>query len=306
MAILVKASSRVDEWMSELRAALPNEELRVWPDVGNIDEIEYLIAWKMDPADLATLSNLQFILCLGAGTEQWQLPGIDVPVVRLADPEMANEMAAYSLAWVLRHQRRFVELEQQQRDEQWTVLEHAQPYRYRVGVLGYGEIGSRISRAFRELGYAVNAWTRSGRDEEGVQHFAGEAELTDFLASSDAVINVLPSTEATTGLLTADRLAQFAEGSIFVNVGRGTVLTDEADLVHALDHGPLAAAVLDVTSPEPPVEGSPLYHHAAVTLTPHISGMTQVRSAAKLIGENVDRLRAGDEPFPLLDRARGY
>jgi len=156
------------------------------------------------------------------------------------------------------------------------------------------------------VGYPVNAWTRSGRDDETVRHYAGQEQLGEFLAASDAVVNVLPSTESTTGLLTADRLNQFAEGSIFVNVGRGSVLADEAELLHALDHGPLAAAVLDVTSPEPPVDGSPLYTHPAVTLTPHISGMTQVRSAAKIIAANIKRLRAGDPPFPMLDRTRGY
>ena len=120
------------------------------------------------------------------------------------------------------------------------------------------------------------------------------------------MVNVLPSTDATTGLLSAERLAQFAPGSIFVNIGRGTVLGDEADLIAALESGPPKAAVLDVTDPEPPAEGSPLYTHPQVTLTPHISGMTQVRSAARLIAANVARLRAGQEPFPLLDRTRGY
>jgi glyoxylate/hydroxypyruvate reductase A len=49
-----------------------------------------------------------------------------------------------------------------------------------------------------------------------------------------------------------------------------------------------------------------LFAHPAITLTPHISGMTQVRSAAKLIAENVRRLRSGEAPFPVLDRTRGY
>lgn len=306
MAIVVKPAGRVDEWAAELRAQMPSEDLRIWPDIGDPTEAEYLIAWRATIDELATMPNLQMIFCMGAGTEQWQQPGIELPVVRLADPEMANEMAGYCVAWVLRHQRRFHDLQVSQQAGEWKVPEITQPYRYRVGVLGYGEIGSRISRAFADLGYAVNAWTRSGRDEERVTHYAGVAQLADFLGASDAVINVLPSTEATTGLLTSERLAQFAAGSIFVNVGRGTVLADEADLIEALDDGPIAAAVLDVTSPEPPVPDSPLWAHPSVTLTPHISGMTQVRSAATLIASNVALLRAGEQPRPMLDRNRGY
>jgi len=306
MAIVVNPSSRDEQWKAELRAQMPDEELWFWPNIGDPAEVEYLIAWVMSRKDLATFTNLKAALCVGAGTEQWQKPGIEVPVVRLADPEMANEMAAYALHWVIRHQRRFAEAEQTQRVGEWVVPDHKQPYEYHVGVLGYGEIGSRIGRAFGDLGYAVSAWTRSGRDEPGVRHFAGDDQLEQFLASSDAVINVLPSTAETTGLLTAERLGQFVDGAIFVNVGRGTVIADEADLIAALDAGPLAAAVLDVTNPEPPAEGSPLYTHPAVTLTAHLSGMTQIRSAASLIAANIARMRAGEEPFPLLDRTRGY
>ena len=306
MAIVVKSGGRVEEWTAELRAQMPHEDLRAWPDIGNPAEVEYLIAWRASSEELATLPNVQVVLCQGAGTEQWQKPGIDVPVVRLADPEMASEMAGYAVAWVVRHQRRFDDLATAQRRGEWTMLDHAQPYGYRVGVLRYGEIGSRIGRAFADLGYAVNAWTRSGRDEDDARHYAGLDQLDDFLGASDAVINVLPSTAATTGLLTAERLAHFVSGSIFVNVGRGTVLAAEADLVEMLDNGPIAAAVLDVTEPEPPMEDSPLWTHPAITLTPHISGMTQVRSAAKLIANNVARLRAGEQPFPMLDRSRGY
>ena len=306
MAIVVNPFSRVEQWKAELVAQMPDEELWFWPEIGDPSEVEYLVAWILSRKDLATFTNLKAVLCLGAGTEQWQKPGIDLPVVRLADPAMANEMAAYALSWVIRHQRDFAAAEQTQRQGQWKVPPHKQPYEYRVGVLGYGQIGARISRAFADLGYPVAAWSRSGRDEPGVRHFAGTEQLEDFLGTNDAVINVLPSTADTTGLLTAERLSQFVEGSIFVNVGRGTVLADESDLIAALDDGPLTAAVLDVTNPEPPVEGSRLYTHAAVTLTAHLSGATQVRSAAGLIAANVARMRAGEEAFPLLDRARGY
>ena len=306
MTIVVNPGGRFEQWTSALVDAMPHEDLRVWPDIGDPAEAEFLVAWRMTVEDLDLLPNLRAILCTGAGTEQWQKPGIDVPVVRLADPAMANEMAAYALAWVIRHHRGFAAAEASQRDGAWKVPPHESTWNYRVGVLGYGEIGSRISRAFRDLGYSVNAWTRSGREEEGVSHFAGQDGLGDFLANSDAVINVLPSTNATTGLLTAERFAQFVEGSIFVNVGRGTVVADEAELVAALDSGPMAAAVLDVTEPEPPADGSPLYSHPAVTLTAHLSGATQIPTAARLIAANVARLRAGEPAFPLLDRTRGY
>lgn len=306
MAVLLNPFSRVDQWRAEFEPLLADEDVRWWPEVGDPTEIEYVIAWIMPRSALQSFTNLKAVFSLGAGTEQWQKPDMpDVPVVRLADPAMASEMAAYALAWVIRHQRKFSQAEQHQDAGEWIVPPYTQSWEYRVGILGHGTIGARIGQAFQDLGFAVNAWSRSARETPGVTHYAGLDELDAFLGASDAVINVLPSTAATTGLLTAERFAQFVPGSVFVNVGRGTVL-DEQALIAALDDGPLDAAVLDVTHPEPPVEGSPLYSHPDVTLTAHLSGATQVRSAAQLVAGNLARLRAGQTVEPILDRSRGY
>lgn len=313
MAVLVNPFSRVDEWRAALSQALPNEELRWWPEIGDPGDVDYLIAWRLPRSTMAECVNLKAILSLGAGVEQWLRPGTpDVPIVRLADPAMSDEMAAYSLVWVLRHQRNFAASEAMIDAREWGRVSYVHATRFRVGILGFGTIGQRIGRAFTELGIGVNAWTRTPKDLGGfdgdsdVVNFAGPETLEAFLASSDAVINVLPSTSETRGLLDAERLAQFREGSLFVNIGRGSVLADEAALLHSLDHGPLAAAVLDVTDPEPPAADSALYDHPAVTLTPHLAGSTNVATAAQLIAANVHRLQAGTPAFPLYEAQRGY
>lgn len=293
--------------MRELQALLPEEEFHLWPDCPDRDAVELIVAWRMKRVDLASFPRLQAILSLGAGAEQWQKPGIpDVPIVRLADPAMSDEMAAYALHWVLRLQRHFDVMAEQQEDGAWELVDYVQASNFRVGILGYGVIGSRIGKAFSDLGYAVNVWSRSGTTDITVTSYAGNDELEMFLGSSDAVINVLPSTTATQGLLDRARLAQFADDAVFVNIGRGNVLESEADLVDAIDNGPIRAVVLDVTNPEPPEDGSPLYRHPEVHLTPHVAGGTQVRSAARLIAENVARIRSGATPVPLVDRSRGY
>lgn len=307
MSIVLNPWARDEEWLEALSQMLPDEHISLWPECPDPAEVEFVIAWRMKRADLATFTSLRAILSLGAGAEQWQKDGTpDVDIVRLADPAMSDEMAAYALHWVIRLQRRFDVMAEQQAAGAWELVDWPQAPGFRVGILGYGTIGSRIGRAFSDLGYPVNAWSRSGTSDVAVQSFAGADELSDFLGSSDAVINVLPNTEATAGLLDADRLAQFANGSIFVNIGRGTVLSSEADLLHALDTGPLRAVVLDVTDPEPPAPDSPLFAHPAVHLTPHVAGSTQVRTASRLIADNIMRVRAGERPFPLVDRTRGY
>ncbi|MDW3177173.1 MAG: glyoxylate/hydroxypyruvate reductase A [Acidimicrobiia bacterium] len=307
MSIIVNPWNRPEEWLEHLRSALPTEEIHAWPECPDARAVEFVVAWRMKRTDLATFTGLRAILSLGAGAEQWQKDGTpDVDIVRLADPAMSDEMAAYALHWVIRLQRGFDATDDRQRRGVWAEVDYVQAANYRVGVLGYGTIGGRIGRAFTDLGYRVNAWSRSGTDDENVQSFRGDHELATFLGHSDVVINVLPNTAETTGMLDSARLSQFADGAILINIGRGTVLSSEADLIEALDHGPLRAAVLDVTDPEPPHSDSPLWAHAAVHLTPHIAGSTQVASAARLVADNILRIRRGEQPFPLVDRARGY
>ena len=306
MSIVLNPYARPDDWMAELTSVLPGEQIHAWPDVGDPEAVEFVIAWRMPRSALQSFTNLRAILSLGAGAEQWQKDGIPpVPVVRLADPAMSNEMATYALHWVIRLHRNFEASAAQQAAGVWEQPDYVQAWKHRVGILGFGTIGSRVADAFLSLGYPVNGWSRSGGDHPGVTHYAGTDELEAFLGNSDSVINVLPSTAATTGLLDAERFGQFAPDSILVNMGRGTVL-DEDSLIDALDGGPLRVAVLDVTEPEPPVPDSPLWTHPAIHLTPHVAGSTQVRSAAGLVADNINRIRAGEAPFPLLDRSRGY
>ncbi len=293
--------------MRELETLLPDEELHLWPDCPDSEAVELVVAWRMKRDDLASFPRLEAILSLGAGAEQWQKVGIpDVPIVRLADPAMSDEMAAYALHWVLRLQRHFDVMAEQQKAGTWDLVDYAQAEDFRVGILGHGVIGSRIGRAFSDLGYLVNVWSRSGTTDSTVTSFAGDDELEAFLGLSNAVINVLPSTPATQGLLDRTRLAQFSDDAVFVNIGRGNVLESEAALLDAIDDGPIRAVVLDVTNPEPPEDDSPLYRHPAVHLTPHVAGSTQVPSAARLVAENIARIRSGVAPGPLVDRSRGY
>jgi glyoxylate/hydroxypyruvate reductase A len=306
MSIVLNPYSRPDEWMAEFGRLLPDETVRLWPDVGDPEQVELVIAWIMPRSALQSYPNLKAVLSLGAGAEQWQKEGMpDVPVVRLVDPAMSDEMATYALAWVIRLQRGFDVCEEQQAIGVWADVDYTQAWKTRIGILGYGNIGARVGEAFLDLGYQVNAWSRSGGGDSKATHYVGLDELDAFLSSSDAVVNVLPSTEETTDLLDGSRFSQMPEGSIVVNMGRGTVLVDD-DLIKALDDGPLAAAVLDVTRIEPTPEDSPFWSHPQVILTPHVAGSTQVRSASELVAANIQRIRSGESPFPLLDRRRGY
>jgi phosphoglycerate dehydrogenase-like enzyme len=125
------------------------------------------------------------------------------------------------------------------------------------------------------------------------------AETLTVFGASDAVISVLPDTESTRGIVTADCLSAM-EGGWFVNVGRGTVV-EERDLLDALETGALAGAGLDVFDPEPLPEDSPLWTHPRVVITNHTAGLSP-EYGPRLLGIFRRNLDALDGSAPWVNR----
>jgi gluconate 2-dehydrogenase len=141
-----------------------------------------------------------------------------------------------------------------------------------------------------------------------VPELAGKAQhmlLDDLLARADIVVATLPLTDATRGLLGAREFGLMKPGAIFVNGGRGATVQEDA-LLHALDHGPLRAAGLDVFATEPLPQDSPLRTHPRVTALPHIGSAThETRHAmAVLATTNLLQALAGERPDAPYDPAQ--
>lgn len=280
--------------------------IQLWPNVNDPGAVNYAIVGRHPAEDLHRYPNLKAILALSAGVEQFRSNDFpQVPIVRLDDPAMSNEMAAYALHWILHFQRRFDAFAAQQKQGEWTELPYTHSHQYRVGILGFGRIGRRVGEVFASLDYPINAWSRGGGEHHGVDHYAGLDGLNAFLEASDAIINLLPSTPETTALMNAERFAHVGPGAIYLTMGRGAT-TDAEALIEALDAGRIQAAVLDVLALEPLPPKSPLWAHAGVHITPHVAGYTQIDTASAVIAANIRRLENGQKPFPILDRTRGY
>jgi glyoxylate reductase len=159
-----------------------------------------------------------------------------------------------------------------------------------LGIVGLGRIGQAMARRARGFGMNVLYTQRSRRDDEAGATHVGLDELLD---RADFVSLHCPLTPETTHLMDAERLARMKPGAILVNTARGPII-DEAALAHALEHGPLAAAGLDVFEREPVVH-PPLLARPNVVLTPHIgSGDRETRAAmADRACENVLAVLAG-------------
>lgn len=123
----------------------------------------------------------------------------------------------------------------------------------------------------------------------------------------DAVVNTLPGTAATEKLLGEEFFAALSEEAIVVNVGRGTVIDEEA-LVEALDAGRVGFAALDVFAVEPLPVSSPLWGHPRVLVSPHTAALNsgEEERIAQLFAENARRLLDGEELVNLVDTIEFY
>jgi phosphoglycerate dehydrogenase-like enzyme len=179
-----------------------------------------------------------------------------------------------------------------------------------VGIVGLGGVGAEVAQRCVALGArTLGLRRRTEGGPEGVEVVTGREGFRRLLAESDALVVTAPDTPETRGLLNAEALASMKEGSVLVNVARGSIVK-EAALVQALREGPLRGAGLDVFSVEPLPEDSPLWSLPNVLVTPHVSPVTRHfwRREAELILHN---LRCFVEGRPeamrnVVDRDAGY
>ena len=164
-----------------------------------------------------------------------------------------------------------------------------------LGIVGMGSIGRAMARRARGFGMNV-LYTQRERLAVSVEAKLGATfvgALDDLLAAAESVSIHCPLTPATLHLFDEGRLARMRPGSILVNTARGPIV-DEAALAHALEHGPLAAAGLDVFEDEPRVHPA-LLQRLNVVLAPHIGSADRpTREAmAALAVDNVLAVLAG-------------
>ena len=175
-------------------------------------------------------------------------------------------------------------------------------------VVGLGGIGTEIARRGAALGMRVVATRNSSRSGPQFVDYVGlSGEMIDLAKDADVIVNALPLTNETRGLLGSDFFgAEFSRTPYFINVGRGATVDTQALLV-ALKSGRLAGAGLDVTDPEPLPRDHALWRQPNVIITPHVSARGGDRSRHRLLtAENIRRYLAGDALLNVVDPERGY
>ncbi|MFV3402979.1 2-hydroxyacid dehydrogenase [Pseudomonas sp. NY15463] len=308
MTLLFKVDpDRGRAWKALFAEHAPDIEVRLWPEIGDPSQIRYLATWQ-PPEDIAGhFSNLQVLFATSAGVDQFDSNALppSVQIVRMLDPGIVQGIVEYATLAVLALHRDLPLYLDQQRQGLWQVQQNVPAAQRRVGVMGLGNLGQAVLRQLHGFGFALRGWSRSAKQIEGVQCYAGDAGLPGFLAGCDILICLLPLTAHTAGILDARLFDALPRGASVVNLGRGGHLR-EADLLAALDSGQLRRAIVDVLSCEPPAPDHPLLHHPKVWVTPHIGAVTHPASAFQVLLDNLRRHQRGEPMQGRVSRERGY
>jgi glyoxylate/hydroxypyruvate reductase A len=297
-----------DKLINGIRAGLPDEDIREHPNVGNPEDIDVCIVFRMPPGYLKAFRNLKMISTTGAGVDHYLLdPDLprNIPMVRVIDRDFGARMADYVLTWIMFHHREVAHFQAAQQRQEWAYKPIRSASDIRVGVMGLGQMGSLTARRLVHLGYKVNGWARSPHQVEGVQCFAGLDGFGKFLSDIEILVNLLPLTKETRGILSKSTYDRMPKGGVMITSGRGGHL-NEADTLAALDSGQLRAATIDAFPVEPLPKGHPFWTHPKVNVTPHCSSTPSPETIVNAFVENVRRFRSGRPLQNVVDFARGY
>ena len=308
--IYVSTGSNTAEYKKILAKEIDDQSLdyKIIEDISRSREVNAIIySDDSEISDFSLFPGSAVIFSTFAGVEKTLLnKTITQSLVRLIDVEMTQCMAEWCAAHVLRYH---LDLDSyiKPTKKEWKTShkERLLADQVDIGVLGLGTLGSATARKLRKLDFNVAGWSANKKKISGVKSLVGPEGLTKILSTSDYLILLLPLTEQTKTIINTETLKVVKDGAVLINAGRGGLIED-CDLLKALDSGKLSECTLDVFNKEPLPPEHPFWFHDKVTVTPHISAPTRLKSSIKSILKNIGRIKRGLQPIGLVEKERHY
>ena len=291
--------------LERLRAA---HDVRVWEDpmppapqelraaLAGCEGLLCLLTERIDAAVLDAAPRLRAIANFAVGTDNIDLDGARARGIAVGvTPDVLTEATAdLAFALLLAAARRLPQAAADARAGAWRTWEPsgwlgADVDGATLGIVGLGRIGKAVAR--RAAGFRMTVLSTA------------DTELAQLLQESDFVSLHVPLTPRTRHLIDAAALRRMRSSAILINTARGAVI-DQAALIAALHAGEIAAAAIDVTDPEPPPPGDPVYSTPNLLVLPHIGSATS-SARARMTELSVENLLAGLAGQPMPHPARG-
>lgn len=308
--VIVYGSEKAQAWRDALASELREAQIDFWrPGSAPAD---YAIGWNPPPEFFVDQPRLRAFFSIGAGVEHVlgnpNLPA-DLPVVRVEDAGMGEQMADYCRYEVLHWMQRRDEYAAQQAAGVWKPLPASHRSEWPVGVFGLGVLGRHVATAFARDGFPVNAFSRSSTvSEPGVRLFSeasGGDQFAAFMRASRVLMILAPLTAETRNKFDLSALQMLPRGGYVINVARGGLIVDDA-LLELLDSGHLSGAALDVFHQEPLPAQHRFWSHPKVRITPHTAAVTPIGPATKQVVGKIRALERNEPVTGIVERRRGY
>ncbi|MEM9547815.1 MAG: glyoxylate/hydroxypyruvate reductase A [Bacteroidota bacterium] len=295
-------------WQETLHKVLPEKKIEVYPNISDFKAIQFLICWGPYSGLIDKFYNLKAIQSLGAGVDHiFKLNVIDpkIKVIKIVHHQLRQDMWEHALGVVLADMKNFHLYYEYEAQKYWKRRRYRSIKDTSIGILGLGRIGGFVAQQFTQLGFEVKGWSRSKKEIENVSTFVGQDGLDQVCEESDYLINILPLTQSTIGILDERFFRKMKSSGYLVNLGRGPQLIDN-DLLKCLDSDQIRGAYLDVFQVEPLPDHHAFWYHPKVIVTPHIASITDIDSVYPQVVENIRRLELGQELLNTIDVERGY
>ena len=307
-----------DSLIAEIRRAAPGARLITRAEAKQEPElwrtVEVMLTHKFKLERLNDAPALRWIQTQGAGVEWLLTPEVRARkelTVTNASGVHAEPIAEHVFGLMLALSRRLPEVLALQRERRWDTAPFLKDVPTlagaTLGILGVGAIGLHVAQLGAAFGMRVLGLRRGGEPAPHVERMFGPSELHALLRESHYVVNALPATDATRGLIGPAELAAMRADAILINIGRGTTVQTDA-LVSALRERRIRGAGLDVTDPEPLPSEHPLWTVPNVIITPHFSGgrPDYYQRAVAIFTDNLRRYAAGEALRNVVDVHEGY
>ena len=307
MAILRLMPNRdSSELVNNLKILDPDLDIRVWPSVGDKNDIKFTVVWNHPEGELLKFPNLKVIASYGAGIDHILKDRYfheNVNVTRFIDKNLIDEMKEFILSIILDHKLSLKDYFQDKAGKRWNPKRRNEGKN--VGILGLGNLGSEVALNLKRIGFEIFGWSLTAKNIEGVNCYSGEDQLELLLPKVDYLICLLPLTNKTENILNYKLFSKMKKGAYLINAGRGHQLVEE-DLIQALDENVLSGACLDVFREEPLAEDHIFWDHPKIFITPNIASITNPKSVAKQIFDNYKRFNRGEPLLNLVNLSHGY
>ncbi len=310
-----------DHHREGIKSAFPGSSVYFLPD-GNSNTSALsacdVYFGHLTEAEFEAMTSLKFVQVAYAGVDGLLFPKLRNSEIVLSSAKGIHnvQMSELLFSFLLHFGRNMPAWQEGKRKRSWDKSGYKEGYFLagkNICIVGFGTIGKRIARIARSFDMSVTG-IRSGvaaADHPDRSLYAdkilGVGELRTALAVADIVVDILPLTDETENFFSEDIFAWMKHGVVFVNLGRGKTVVDQA-LLNALGSGKIRFAALDVFREEPLPADHPFWEHERIFLTPHIGGLTDGywKSVIDLFIENVRRIDRGETPLNVVDKIRGY